>query len=117
MSCRCAALAWSRLIRQFNFFDHCKVLLTSGATVVTFIGPDYVLKSYALATLTREAIRLGVLPDGSASDRFDPASDPTGKQARRRERIRTLLDKLTACHDLLRCVGAALRAWLTLAAG
>lgn len=82
---------------QFNFFDHTKILLTEQATVVTFIGPDYKLKSYPLAKLLRRAQRIGLLyGDGHILSSSDPAKQKTI------DGLVFLFDKLEYCRDVLK---------------
>jgi hypothetical protein len=82
---------------QFNFFDHTKILLTEGATVVTFIGPDYKLKVYSLSKLLRRAERFSIL------DKNTPTA--TSSDAAKQKTIDGLVflfEKLQYCNDVLK---------------
>lgn len=80
---------------QFNFFDHTKILLTEGATVVTFIGPDYKLKCYPLAKLLRRAEKLNILGEGPVLSSSDPAKQRTI------DGLVFLFSKLEYCRETL----------------
>merc|ERR1711879_283254 len=100
-------------VLQFNFFDHTKILLTEGATVVTFIGPDYKLKCYSLAKLLRRADRLGLLqnPSGAPITSSDPVKQKTI------DGLVFLFAKLEYCKEVLKGLCEKKRASGTAAAG
>lgn len=88
---------------QFNFFDHTKLLLTDSGRAVTFIGPDYKLKTYALASLMREAARLGLLPRERVLQ-FDLPVDHAQQEDRRQRKqaaVHFMLNKLVYALDVV----------------
>lgn len=83
-------------VLQFNFFDHTKILLTEGATVVTFIGPDYKLKCYHLGKLLRRAERLNLFGAEPQLTSKDPTKQKTI------DSIVLLFSKLEYCREVLK---------------
>ena len=87
----------SNSVLQFNFFDHTKILLTNAGKVVTFIGPDYKLKSYPLAKLVRRAARIGLINgNGTIISSTDPAKQKTI------DGLVFLFGKLEYCTEVLK---------------
>lgn len=89
---------------QFNFFDHTKLILTESAQAVTFIGPDYRLKTYALASLMREAGRLGLLRNPEPMQ-FDLPADHEQQEERRQRKqaaVHFMLGKLVYALEAVR---------------
>lgn len=84
----------SKFFPQFNFYDHTKLLLTEGGTVITFIDKEFTIKTYSLLTLFHEASRLGYYRPTP-----DPNQDPRRKI--RLEGIKFLIEKVHYCRDVL----------------
>ncbi|KAL8292670.1 hypothetical protein RQP46_001282 [Phenoliferia psychrophenolica] len=80
-------------VLQFNFYDHTKLLLTQNASVVTFIDPDFVLRTYSLQGIFRDAARYGF---------YSSAVDSDPKRVKKLEHFRFLIEKLEYCRDVLR---------------
>jgi serine/threonine protein kinase len=103
--------SWFGLTRdmQFNFFDHCKVLLSENAQVATFIGQDYRIQTYTLATVIKEGLKLGLLKTSATGKTIISLppdagnAGPGSRLARKMETCHFLLTKLEYCCEVLRC--------------
>ena len=91
---------------QINFFDHHKVLLTQNASVLTFIGPDYKLKTYSLNSLMREAAKLNLLGLSPTDPNFgqvpDEGMNPDPKRVKKQQSVSFMLTKLTFCLEVVK---------------
>jgi hypothetical protein len=94
---QCIVFRLSNAVLQFNFFDHTKIVLTGDGHAVTLIGQDYRLKTYPLAKLVREGVQLEAEAAAAAGE-LEP------RRQRKADQVRFILDKLSYCAEVLRCV-------------
>lgn len=77
-------------VRQFNFYDHTKLLITNHGSTLSFIDGDFKLKTYTLGGLFQEALRCGYY------SRTGKTKDPAAL-----EHVKFLINKVEYCRDVL----------------
>ncbi|KAM0748225.1 Pkinase-domain-containing protein [Meredithblackwellia eburnea MCA 4105] len=82
-------------VLQFNFYDHTKILLTQNGAVITFIDPDFSLRTYSLHAIFRDAARYGYYQQHQPTEM-------DAKRLKRLEHVRFLVEKLEYCRDVLK---------------
>jgi hypothetical protein len=85
----------TRTIKQFNFYDHTKILLSHSGSIITFIDAEFNLTVYTLYSLFREASRTGFYRT-TAKEGGDP------KRMKRLEKVKFLIEKVSYCRDVLK---------------
>lgn len=77
------------ITRQFNFYDHYKLIITHSGLLLTFIDPEFTQSTYTLPSLFRLAATHGnYAPRHAASAEL--------------KRVRVLIEKVEYCRDVLR---------------
>jgi hypothetical protein len=83
--------------------------LSENAQVATFIGQDYRIQTYTLATVIKEGLKLGLLKTSATGKTIislppDAGNAGAGSRlARKLETCHFLLTKLEYCCEVLRC--------------
>jgi len=79
--------------KQFNFYDHTKLIITSLGQTLTFIDPSFTLTTYSLQTLFELAAQYG---------HYDETKGMNERDKERLEKVRYLLGKVEYCKDVLK---------------